>query len=225
MHEFQEDYYAVLGVEAKASTEDIHKAYLKLAKKLHPDRFPNDQEKKMQAQIEFSRVTRAHEVLFDAKQREEYDALYQLNLNRQALDVSTVAGVGQKTNKEQSHDGQEIRGEQQSKEAWAQKHYERAEDCYKKKRFQEAETAIKEAIRLVPDKALYHNKLAEIYLSRGWRTLAMSEVQTALRLDPKDAHAKQIEIKLKAKSKSQNAEKAQKKGFLDQIKQLLGKKE
>ena len=44
MQEFEEDYYAILGIESDASQEDIRKAYLSLAKKLHPDRFPNDPE-------------------------------------------------------------------------------------------------------------------------------------------------------------------------------------
>ena len=70
MLEYNEDFYAVLGVEETAAPEEIRKAYLKLAKKLHPDRFPNDPEKRAEAQAEFSKVTRAHDVLSDAKQRD-----------------------------------------------------------------------------------------------------------------------------------------------------------
>ena len=45
------DYYHILGIDKKASEDDIKKAYRKLARKLHPDLNPNDKEahKKFQA--------------------------------------------------------------------------------------------------------------------------------------------------------------------------------
>jgi curved DNA-binding protein CbpA len=227
MQELQDDYYQILGVEEQASSDEIRKAYLKLAKKLHPDRFPNDPEKKSAAQAEFARVTRAHEVLGDARQREEYDALRTLARNRAALDTGMPGGSGADPAVSQT-----ITPEQQreSKETWAAKHSQRAMDSYKSKRFQDAETAIKEAIRLAPEKVSYHLQLAEIYLARGWKTLAQTEVQTALRLDPNDKDAKALDSKLKSKSptgqKAPAAADKDKKGggFLDSLNKLLGKK-
>jgi len=218
MQDIQEDYYAVLGVEQAAPSEDIRKAYLKLAKRLHPDRFPNDPEKKAAAQQEFARVTRAHEVLGDKGQREEYDALRNLARSRAALDTgapgATVASSAAPA--EAAADAKP-----ESKENWAAKHAGRAKDCYEKKRFQEAQTAIKEALRLEPNNVKYRCQLAEVYVALGWKTLAISEVQTALRIDPSCSEAKQMELKMKA---TQKAATDKKPGFLDSLSKLLGKK-
>jgi curved DNA-binding protein len=63
------DYYKILGVDKKASDEDIKKAYRKLARKLHPDLNPNDKE----AHAKFQQVNEANEVLSDPEKRKKYD--------------------------------------------------------------------------------------------------------------------------------------------------------
>ncbi len=63
------DYYKVLEVDKKASTEDIKKAYRKLARKLHPDLNPNDKE----AHKKFQQINEANEVLSDPEKRKKYD--------------------------------------------------------------------------------------------------------------------------------------------------------
>ncbi len=225
MLEYNEDLYAVLGVEESAAPEEIRKAYLKLAKKLHPDRFPNDPEKRAEAQTEFSKVTRAHDVLSDAKQREEYNALRTLAKTRSG--VATADSSGGTATATATATEQKI----ENKESRAVKHNDRANDLLRRKKFADAETAIKEAIRLCPNNALYHSTLAEIHLARGWKTLAQTAVQTALKLDPKLHEAKQIELKLKAgqpktgkDAKGNESGSHEKKGFLDQLKELLNKK-
>jgi len=63
------DYYSILGLDKKASTDDIKKAYRKLARKYHPDVNPNDAE----AQSKFQQVNEANEVLSDPEKRKKYD--------------------------------------------------------------------------------------------------------------------------------------------------------
>lgn len=63
------DYYKVLGITKSASTEDIKKAYRKLARKYHPDLNPNDKE----AELNFKKVNEANEVLSDPEKRKKYD--------------------------------------------------------------------------------------------------------------------------------------------------------
>ena len=63
------DYYKILGVERKASEDDIRKAYRDLAKKYHPDRNPNDK----QAEERFKEINEAYQVLSDPQKRSVYD--------------------------------------------------------------------------------------------------------------------------------------------------------
>lgn len=67
----EKDYYAVLGVPKSATTDEIKKAYRKLARQLHPDRNPND----ASAEERFKAVSEAYDVLSDEKRRKEYDEM------------------------------------------------------------------------------------------------------------------------------------------------------
>ena len=62
----QTDFYAVLGVARDASPEEIKKAYRRLARQLHPDVNPAEEER-------FKEVTKAYEVLSDPQKRELHD--------------------------------------------------------------------------------------------------------------------------------------------------------
>ncbi len=65
------DYYQILGVDRKASEDEIKRAYRKLALKYHPDRNPGDKE----AEEKFKEVNEAYQVLSDAEKRARYDQL------------------------------------------------------------------------------------------------------------------------------------------------------
>jgi molecular chaperone DnaJ len=65
----QKDLYAALGVAKTATTDEIKKAYRKLARKHHPDVNPGNK----QAEERFKEISTAHDVLSDADKRKLYD--------------------------------------------------------------------------------------------------------------------------------------------------------
>ncbi len=60
------DYYQTLGIDKKASKEDIKKAFRSLAHKYHPDKKTGDAEK-------FKEINEAYSILSDDQKRAQYD--------------------------------------------------------------------------------------------------------------------------------------------------------
>jgi len=81
------DYYEVLGVPRDADTEDIRRAYRKLARENHPDI-----NKDPEAEDRFKEISEAYEVLRDEERRRQYDRVRRHGRNGQ--DMSGAAGFG-----------------------------------------------------------------------------------------------------------------------------------
>jgi DnaJ-class molecular chaperone len=69
--------YEILGVSKNASSDEIKKAYKKLAMTHHPDKNPNDKE----ADVKFREISNAYSVLSDEEQKQRYDHLGDENFN------------------------------------------------------------------------------------------------------------------------------------------------
>ena len=66
---YEKDFYKVLGVDKKASADEIKKKYRSLARDLHPDKNQGDSAR----EEKFKAVSEAYDILSDSKKRAEYD--------------------------------------------------------------------------------------------------------------------------------------------------------
>src|ERR1700734_2626961 len=65
------DYYATLGIKKTATSDDIRKAFRKLARKYHPDVNPGDKK----SEEKFKEISEANDILSDEKKRKISDHL------------------------------------------------------------------------------------------------------------------------------------------------------
>jgi curved DNA-binding protein len=97
------NYYEILGVSPEASSEEIKKAFRRLALQYHPDRNPGDKT----AEDKFKDISEAYEVLYNSDKRSQYDQLGRFwkkkGFNRKASTVSSFKTAGDKSNETRSN--------------------------------------------------------------------------------------------------------------------------
>lgn len=190
------NYYELLGIAKTATTADVRKAYAKLARERHPDRFP-DPEAKKRAQQSFQEITAAFNTLSNDKGRAEYDQsllapprppvpeeiardafdrsqkLYEAKNFFDAVELLRIAVT---------HVPQEARYHAALGRALARN----------PRWVREGIQSLEKAVQLAPRQAGYHAELADLLAGQGLRIRARKAAEAALRIDPHQATALKV---------------------------------
>lgn len=184
MEIWDEDLYDLLGVNPEATPEEIKKAYKKLAVELHPDRFPNDEAKRKEAEASFGKITNAYNILKDEEERAEYDFARRMGYGSSgpaAAPAGGKPGAPASAKPPQADDA----AVNDLKRSQAQNQFDQGKVFHGSKNWQKAIACYKESIRLDATVADYHAYLGLAYKQQGLMTPANNAFAAAYKIDKK----------------------------------------
>jgi predicted Zn-dependent protease len=194
-----EDYYKLLGVAPSASTVEIRKAYARLARDKHPDRF-TDPGQKEQAQTEFQDITTAFNTLMNPKSREEYDQ------TRDRPQPRTPEAIAQDAHERALPLVEAGQLEQAVTLLRTAVHHAPGEAAYQAAlghalarvpaAAREAVQVLEKVSQLDPGNVAVHVDLASVLAQQGLRLRAQKVVEAAQRLAPHDARLARLAAEL-----------------------------
>jgi curved DNA-binding protein CbpA len=195
------DYYKILGVSPEAGSEEIRKAYFRLARERHPDRFP-DPEERRKAEAAFAQLSEAWNTLGNERSRADYDAQ---RAKPEPTDPAKIADQAYK----RAGAALEAGDLEQAVELLRTAIYHAPEQAKYQAalgkslardagRIREAVQALETAARLEPRNARHHADLARVLLSQGLKTRARRSAENALRLAPQDPDIRSLAAELGA---------------------------
>lgn len=197
---WKEDLFETLGVSNDVQDGELKKAYLKLAKKYHPDKFIEDNEEKLEAQRLFSKITVAYDTLSDPKKKQHYLELRRLLASHLPDSQVSTPKVVENNNevKPQTTSSQpkaevvekESVKTDRVKEDQARSLYNLGLEAIKKKKVDQAIDYFKQAISTKDNIAEFHSQLGLAYQQKNWTGMAQSEFKLALKYNPTDKIAK-----------------------------------
>ena len=174
--EKSETFYDLLGVSEKATLAEIKTKYFTYAKSFHPDRFHREETKThSRIQNAFTQLAHGYETLKTTESREAYD--YKV---RKELEIREKRRAAGQTDAASPDDVQAEKGLES---------FEHGLELYQDEDYANAATHLARAVHYSPQNALYHAYFGKAlsYTGDKYRHQAEAEIQSAVRLDPKNA--------------------------------------
>lgn len=192
-------FYEILGVAPTASSAEVRKAYLTIAKERHPDRFADPAEK-ARAQDFFQKATEAFNTLSNERGRAQYDAEMAkpklvtpeeiaadaFSRGQALLEARDIDGAIELLRSAAYHAPQEARYHAALGRALA-RHPKTA---------REGVVSLEEAARLAPRNAMVHAELALVLEAQGLHIRAKKAAEAARALAPDDPQVARIAAQL-----------------------------
>jgi molecular chaperone DnaJ len=193
------DYYEILGIGKDAGVADVRKAYAKIAKERHPDRFTDPVERE-RAQEFFKEATAAFNALSNERSRREYDAQQAKPVARSPEEHAAQAyAEGMEYVKRGDAATAAERLRQAVYLAPREARYQAALGrilVKDKHSARDGVHALEEATRLDPANAQAFFDLALVYQAQGLSLRARKAVETAHMLAPGDANVARLHAEL-----------------------------
>ncbi len=160
----RQTHFQVLGVDPKASSRDVRSAFVKLAKRFHPDRFGGAPSEVAELGAEvFARISTAHDTLADEQARKIYESELRTgkSADEQRKDVSRILE--------------------------AEKECRKGEACLKARDYAQAAVHFQNALELEPKEGEFHAYYGwSLFLTkRGQRAKAIDHLKKCIALAPK----------------------------------------
>jgi len=193
------DYYELLGVAPSASPVEVRRAYARLAREKHPDRF-TDPAEKQRAEKAFQEITTAFNALVNAERRQQYDNERHKPVPRTPEEIASDA----------FERAQPLLEGGQLEEAITllrtAVHHDAEKAAYHAALgralgrvpalAREAVQALERATQLDPRDAAAFAELAVVFARQGLRLRAHKALEAALHLSPRDARLARLAAEL-----------------------------
>lgn len=190
------DYYGILNVDRGATTDEIKRAYHRLAKEFHPDRYLQLEADPLKEKLHtiFSYINEAYKELTNSRSVPKGAPLPNSKISQREFSKNLAKvkfNEGKRVFNAGHHEEASILFGQAIylDNSIAQYHYYYGMSLIRGKKIKPAEEALRTASQLDPDNSAYIAELGHIYLGLGFLTRARNTFEKALKRNPEDQRA------------------------------------